>query len=119
MNLDQLTWDTPEYAHKNMIEEVKNTVETRGFYQVITGATRTWPGTQDSLIDHCWLNVPEKVILKYNICNTASDHNIIGINIRVKGLIKSNLEFMKIKWTNFTSEDYNKRLADIDWDHLY
>ena len=119
MNLDQLTWDTPENGHKNMIEVVKDSVETKGFYQVISGATRTWPGAQDSLLDHCWINLPEKVIQKYNICNAASDHNITGITIRIKGLVKISQEFMKRKWSTFTTEDYNKRLADIDWDHLY
>ena len=101
-----------------MIDEVKTNIEVNGFYQVIDGPTRQWPGVDDSQIDHCWLNVPGKVIQKHNIVNVASDHNIIGINLRVKGVAFSNLELKKRRWSNFNTEIYNKRLEEINWDKL-
>ena len=62
MNLDQVTWSNPDQAHKNMVEVVKTEIETKGFFQVIEEITRTWPGVEDSLLDHCWVNCPEKII---------------------------------------------------------
>ena len=60
MNLDMVTWDNPVQNHKAMVENVKTEIETKGFSQVIENITRSWPGTEDSLIDHVWFNFLEK-----------------------------------------------------------
>ena len=57
-NLDMFKWDNPEHVHIPMIQQMNDEVITLNFSQVIEGATRYWPGTQDSLLDQCWTNSP-------------------------------------------------------------
>ena len=70
-------------------------------------------------MDHCWVNCPEKIIQKFNIENSASDHNIVDVILRVKGAVRSNLEFRKRKWCNFDQDVYNERIKNIKWDKMY
>ena len=112
MNLDISKWDSPTQKNKTMIEETKAEIETSGFTQVIEGITRTWPGVEDSHVDHCWVNISEKIIQKINIPIASSDHNLIGIILRVKGVIKSTLEFKKRIWTNFNHPRYKMSGTD-------
>ena len=62
LNLDFLNWSDPEPGHANMINRTKDEIETRGFAQIIRGHTRTWRHQKDSLIDHCWLAKPDRII---------------------------------------------------------
>ena len=98
---------------------MKNYVETQGFYQIISDITRTWPGVEDSFLNHVWTNTPEKIVQKLNIVNTASDHNIVGITFRVRGITSSNLEFKKRKWSKFNPQTYNDKIRSINWDKMY
>ena len=98
---------------------MKTTIGSSGYFQVIDGITRTWPGVRETQIDHCWVNSPEKVIQTMNFENEASDHNIIGIQIRLVGILKNCQNFKKRKWGNFSQESYNQRISEIDWDEMY
>ena len=97
----------------------KREIESKGFHQIITEITRTWPGVEDSLIDHVWLNIPEKVVNKMNIIDAESDHNIIGITLRIKGMMANNLEFNKRQWSNFDQNNYVQKVEKIDWESMY
>ena len=119
LNLDFLKWDCQGVRNYNMIEHMKSTIGSNGFYQVIEGVTHTWPGASDSLIDHSWVNHPEKVLSKKNIINTASDHNIIGIVYRLSGVVYNSQEFQKRKWTNFDQVRFNNKICNVEWDQLY
>ena len=85
LNLDMLHWRSPEYHHSNMVDLVKNVIETKGFVQTVQGVTRSWPNQSDSLIDHCWTNRPEKITQCNNVVRSISDHNVISIRFRTKG----------------------------------
>ena len=50
INLDHARWNNPVQSHINMVEATKSAVETKGFYQIISDITRTWPGAQDSVL---------------------------------------------------------------------
>ena len=97
LNLDYVCWETPTNNHKNMIEQAKMTIGSSAYYQVVEGITHTWPGVRDTLIDHCWVNSPEKIIQTMNIENSSSDHNIIEIQIRLGGTIRNCKNFKKRK----------------------
>ena len=86
-NLDHLKWTQPEQINKKMTNMVNNNFETTGFYQIITGATRFWPHKNDSLVDQCWTNCPEKISSNLNLPNGTADHNLIEISIQDKGKI--------------------------------
>ena len=66
---------------------VNNGPESESSSQLVTEATRFWPNTRDSLIDQVWSNCPQIVIYVNNITHGASDHNIIEIDIKLKGKI--------------------------------
>ena len=118
-NLDHNKWNQPEQAHKNMVEATKMAIETKGFIQLIEGCTRFWPGVDDSLLDHCWSNFPQKVLNKFNITDSTSDHNIIGVTVRVKGMVDCRHEFKKRKWTNFSQDRYIEKISQINWNEMY
>ena len=119
MNLDFAKWGNPVTSHVTMIEETKSTIESAGFVQIVSEITRTWPGVESSIIDHIWVNIPEKVLQKFNIIDAASDHNIVGLVIRMKGIIKNSQEFKKRKWSKFNQDDYIKKVKAVNWEIMY
>ena len=62
LNLDHARWATPEAGHEKMIDRVKTEIEILGFHQMVAGITRSMKGQPDSLLDHCWLNEPSRLI---------------------------------------------------------
>ena len=60
MTMDYLRWDTPDQEHRLLVEKTKDTIETKGFMQMVTGPTRFWANTRPSLIDQIWSNQPVK-----------------------------------------------------------
>ena len=96
-----------------MIELAKTTIGSSGFHQVIRGNTHTWPGALDSHIDHCWVNIPDKVISHVNSENASSDHNIVGIVLRISGMESNCLQFRKRKWQDFNCESFNQKVSEI------
>ena len=88
-------WDSgkkwhPPPAHREMVDMIKNKVETKGFQQVISGHTRSWRGQTESCIDHVWTDKPECIISTRNVLRAYSDHNLICANIRLKGMEQPN-----------------------------
>ena len=84
LNLDFLTWGQLDYEHENMVNAVKNSIETLGFYQLVKSASRFWPQTRDTAIDHSWTNRPDKILKIENLSRGASDHNVIITTVRTK-----------------------------------
>ena len=79
LNLDQLTWGDPEWRHQQMVQQMKEEIETLNFSQLIEGATRCWPGADDSLIDHCWVNCGDRIISVKNSVRAVGDHNLLEV----------------------------------------
>ena len=118
-NLDYNCWEAPTGRQVEMIETTKSTIGSSGLYQVIRSNTHTWPGARDSLIDHCWVNSPEKVMCTVNVEDASSDHNIIGISLRISGVSNNSMSFKKRKWKNFDAGKFNLRLSQVNWDNMY
>ena len=60
LNLDHARWNNPSPGNQRMVERTKLVVETMGFSQLIKTITRSWPGQEDSIVDHLWSNIPEE-----------------------------------------------------------
>ena len=66
LNLDHLRWGNPESSQENMIEAIKNDIETAGFIQLISRYTRSMSNQADSCLDHVWTNSSNKVSRHFN-----------------------------------------------------
>ena len=118
-NLDYSRWNNPSYINSTMVEETKLELETEGFSQLVQGNTRSWRGQQDSLLDHIWSNRPELVLSTTNKIRGASDHNEIGLSIRLKGKEGNRLESFSRKRQNFNLDRYRQKLKNCQWEKLY
>ena len=96
--MGQLRWNDPEQVHIPMVQEVKEEIETLNFVQIVEGVTKSWPGTEDGLLDQCWVNNPEKVLSCRNIVRSAGDHNAIEVTFRMKGKITAAQEIRRRDW---------------------
>ena len=118
-NLDYKKWDTPDFAHSQMVSDTKNSLEAGGFFQLISDITQSWPGQLDSLIDHFWTNDPNKILKVSNTVKAAGDHNVVSASIRIKGSDTRRLNTRKRSYKNFDPNQYRQKLQLINWDEIY
>ena len=114
-NLDYLRWLTPDQHHEKMVQRPKDVFETAGHIQIIKGATRTWRGQVDSLVDHVWLDKPQRLISHHNELRGSSDHNLIYIILRTKDRHFDSQEIFRRSWKLFSAEKFKLKLSEIDW----
>ena len=119
INLDLLKWETPDQILENMVETVKTEIMTRNISQVINGPTRFWNGKAPSLIDHCWSNCVEKIYNIKNISRSTADHNVIGINFKMKGKIISSQEIKGRDRRNWSVEEFKRQLNIMSWETVF
>ena len=118
-NLDFARWQNPEESHKKMVDRMKEVMETEGFIQVIKGITRMWPGQVDSLVDQCWLNMPQRLFSHTNETRGSSDHNFISVLLRTKERNLPAQEMRKRQWSLFNPATYREKISRIDWTSFY
>ena len=119
MNLDILKWSSPERLHIPMIDMINEEIITMNFGQIIEGPTRFWANQTSSLIDHVWVNCVDKIIDWKNINISVSDHNLIGVIIRLKGTNNESQEHLKRSKKAFDPKIYTDQISKINWDRLY
>ena len=118
-NLDHLKWARPDPINIAMTNMLKNGPETEGAVQLITGHTRFWPHQNPSLIDQIWVNCPTRIISVKNVQYAATDHNIIEVNIKLKGKIGAPKVIKKRCLKNWNTDIYKSMVENIDWTSLY
>ena len=118
-NIDYLKWVSPDPSHKRLTERTKDEIESLGFTQVITGVTRTWPWQQDSLLDQCWLNKPDRLISYSNEVRGISDHNYISVVLRTKDNPDRGHEVQRRSWKLFDKKRFHDKISNIDWSEFY
>ena len=114
-NLDFCKWDLPEPRILNMVNDVKNEMETRGFVQMIQNVTRSWPGQPESLVDQLWSNNPGCILTTSNEVRGPWDHNLIGAVIRTRNREEQEHEVYKRCRKNFNLTRYIEKMKNIDW----
>ena len=117
LNLDMMKWNDTNYEHKELVDILKDNIETKNFSQVITQPTRFWNGSQ-SLIDHIWTNCPSKIMKVRNIDRAVADHNIITTRIRIKGQEHVPTETISRDKSNFDKTTFKNEVSKIDWTTL-
>ena len=119
LNLDHLRWDSPPQRHRMMVDKMKESIETRGFQQIIDGHTRCWKGHKDSNLDHVWTDTPDMILSTRNIIRAFSDHNVVCANIRLRGLEQPNTIQIRRNMRNFSLQRYKDKLRQLNWQELY
>ena len=118
LNVDVMKWNEPNYENEELVNLIKDDIETENFSQLIKKPTRFWTGTQ-SLLDHIWTNSPEKMLSIKNTDRAASDHNVISVKIRTKGSDRSQNEIKIRDKKNFDAKNFKNEVSMIDWTELY
>ena len=114
-NVNMNQWNNPDADAIAVTDILKNEIVTEGFCQTVRGDTRFWPHTRNSMIDQCWTNCPLKVISSRNIVRATSDHNVIEIKIRMKGMNKVSNEILSRNYKNMDAKKYSRRMEEVDW----
>ena len=117
-NLDFFKWGDPVNHHR-LVDLTKLEVETLGYSQIINGYTRTWPGQDDSLVDHCWTNDLERVVCHSNSIRAESDHNMITVNMRIKDKIMIRQEIWMRNRKKFDLDRIKLKSSQLDWSKFY
>ena len=78
INMDCLRWQAPEHRVQKMVQSTKDEVKTMGFYQIIKGITRAWPGQSSALGDQICTNSPGNII---STNNTVREQHQITITL--------------------------------------
>ena len=119
LNLDYLRWNSPEQRQKWMIEKTKENVETLGFVQMVQGPTRFWNDTAPSLLDQVWANKPNRIHQCRNITRAVADHNLIETIVNMKTDPRQNIEIRKRKWNQLDNVEFQRRIANENWEDIY
>ena len=117
MNLNYLHWENPPY-NRSMIENTKSQIEVLGFVQLIRDITRSWPGKEDSIVDHFWTNDPDRVISLKNHVRAQSDHNMIATIIRMKDRIIRKQEIRSRSWKKMDIDRVKIKAKNLIWTDL-
>ena len=118
LNLDALKWNDLNYEHEELVNSVKDEIETENFLQMIKKPTRFWTDSK-SLLDHIWTNCPEKLVNARNIDRAASDHNVISTKIRIRGCVRSQNELLARDKKNFDVNNFKQEVNLINWTDFY
>ena len=119
MNLDFCKWNSPESSQEEMVNQTQQQIEGAGFIQVIDKITRSQSNQTDSLIDHVWVNHPERLLSHINAVRASSDHNVIGANVSMKDIKIGGNTTIRRKWKNFKKSRYLEKIKQTDWTSLY
>ena len=115
LNIDYKHWDNPANNQAKLIELVQQFIEPEGFTQIVQGTTRSWRTHQDSLLDHVWVNCPQRVLNHNNTAGGPSDHNFIDVTLAMKDITAGGTITRKRPWKRFDSSRCLRKLESQDW----
>jgi hypothetical protein len=112
-NIDFLKWTKADLpANDNtrrlrpLIDQLFTRIFPHGVSQLVTTATRSWPGQTDSGLDHIYSNKPDKLSEVHTEFRGNSDHKLIKITRFSKSLIISARYVRKRSFKNFSASDF-------------
>ena len=119
LNLDHLLWRDPDPAHSDMVNEIRDNIETRGYAQLVKGPTRYWKDTRPSCIDHAWSNNPAMVLHCKNVSRPVADHNLVEVLVRLKGSPRTNIEVVKRNLNKMDVKGFQTKIENYNWNEIY
>ena len=93
---------------KSLIELLFSRIIPHGVSQLVTVPTRSWPGQEDSGLDHIYSNKPDKLSNVYAEFTGGSDHKLIKITRYAKS-IQRNVRFVRKRvFKNFVDNEFQQ-----------
>ena len=125
-NLDFLKWDDPNQPgshQRHRLHKLSHAIFDRvfpfGFVQMVSVATRFWPGQEPSGLDHWYTNKPGKLSDIQVNNQGGSDHKLIfGIRYS-KAIISKPKIIKKRSYKNFVPVDFLAKIRSISWLDIY
>ena len=125
-NLDFMKWNNSNLPPNDSTIKLKSLIDLlfekifpQGVVQVVTVATRSWPGQDDSGLDHIYTNKPEKVSSVYAEFIGGSDHKLIKITRFAKSVQRSVRYVRKRVFKNFDDDKFKQAIQQLSWWDLY
>ena len=119
LNLDYKKWNSQDYRLKNLVQIMKDDIESEGFQQLVEEVTRSWPGVPSSTLDHIWTNTQESIMSIKNTVRAYSDHNTLTIFLRTKDRREPGQDIQRRDRKNWNTERYLDKIKNIDWGNFY
>ena len=117
-NLDFLRFSDGGHLQP-LIDLMIERIYPHGVQQCVKAATHSWPGQQDSCIDHIYTNTPDKLTKAEVGIRGSSDHKLI-IATRLSKSIKENIRYCKKRsYKNFSEEKFLNEVEKISWWEVY
>ena len=102
-----------------LVDLVVENIYPHGVQQLVTVPTHSWPGHQDTCIDHIYTNTPDKISTAQVYIKGSSDHRLILVT-RLSKNIKQNIRYCKKRsYKNFIEEDFLREVREISWWEVY
>ena len=125
-NLDFLKWTRSDLPANDitrrlssLIEQLFTRIFPHGVSQLVTTATRSWPGQADSGLDHIYSNKPDKLSSVHAEFTGNSDHKIIKVTRFAKSLSRNARYVRKRSFKNFCVEDFCMAVKQLSWFDLF
>ena len=111
--------NTHSYRLRSLIEALQNRIVPHGFIQLVSTATRSWPGQEPSCIDLLYSNHPEKLSeVKAHYCG-GSDHKIVTTTRYTKAAISKPRIIKKRSYKNFDPQSFLEAVRNTSWWEIY
>ena len=99
---------------RNMAEELKMRILSRGVTQLVTENTRFVSSCEPSRLDHIYMTKPELGTYKVLPWGT-SDHRVVILNKKVKGSLPQAMRLRKRVFKNFSRRNFIDDIKNITW----
>ena len=125
INIDSLKWmrdDLPPndstYKLKALIEILFEKIIPHGVSQQVTVPTHSWPGQQNSCLDHLYTNQPDK-LSEVSVHAHGSDHKLLSV-VRYAKSIKRNVRYIRKRcFKGFDTAGFKAAIKAIKWYEVY
>ena len=117
-NLDFLKFDDAGQLQP-LVDLVLENIYPHGVQQLVQVPTRSWPGQQDSCVDHIYTNTPDKISNAQAFVRGSSDHKLI-LATKLSKSIKQNIRYCKKRsYKKFNEDAFLREVGKISWWEVY
>jgi hypothetical protein len=102
-----------------LIDQLFDRIFPQGVSQLVTGATRSWPGQQDSGLDHVYSNKADKLSEVNAVFTGGSDHKLLKVIRYSKSFQQTARYVRKRTYKHFSEEEFLNRVREVSWYNLY